>query len=105
MPTPGYVCELIRAEPQGSNVRDLLLELKVDEPTGQQSKVLTPCPVKYEEETDMEYDTVSVVGIQTGIPVEITQQVRPPLGFLVGFSAAGDRRESSCRRTGSRLEP
>ncbi len=69
-PTPGYTCELLRAEPQGINPRELLLELVMTPPAGEVSEVLTPCSVRYEEKTSSEYDTVSIKGVATGIPVK-----------------------------------
>jgi hypothetical protein len=70
MPTPGYVCELELAEPQGINPDDRLLRLNVTEPTSAQPEVLTPCSVKYEEVTEHEYKTVTIIDQQAGIPVQ-----------------------------------
>ena len=40
------------------------------EPTGVQPKVLTPCQVRFERETETEYETVSIIEIASGIKVE-----------------------------------
>ena len=54
--TTGYSVELQKHEPQGINPKDLL----------------TDVPVRYDEETAMEYDTVSIVDVELGIPVHET---------------------------------
>jgi hypothetical protein len=69
-PTPEYTCTLRRAEPQGTNPRDLLLKLVMTPPGGDVPQVLTPCFSRYEEKTRSEYDTVSIIEVQTGIPVK-----------------------------------
>jgi hypothetical protein len=61
-PTPGYVLTLRYKEPQGINPKDLLLELLSEPPTGGVPDVLWPCTVAYEQTTDMEYDTVTILG-------------------------------------------
>ncbi len=70
MPTPGYTCELTVHEPQGINPKDLLLDLEMTEPSGEQPDVVTPCDVRFEWETDTEYDTVSIIDVQLAISVE-----------------------------------
>jgi hypothetical protein len=70
MPTPGYRCELKMHEPQGINREDLLLDLVITEPARPQSQVLTPCEVRFELGTEMEYTTVSIVDVELGIPVQ-----------------------------------
>lgn len=70
MPTPGYELRLEPAEPQGINPKDLILILVVTEPTGIQQEVLTWTPVHWEQDTDVEYETVSIRDVATGIPVE-----------------------------------
>jgi hypothetical protein len=58
-PTAGYWVELRRHEPQGSNPKDLLLELVVhaiDAP-----RELTVVEASYSEETDFQYDTVTIL--------------------------------------------
>jgi hypothetical protein len=68
--SPGHQCELKIKEPQGTNPADLLLDLVIAEPTSPQPEVMTPCPVRFEYETDARYDTVSIVGVQSSIPVK-----------------------------------
>lgn len=70
MPTPGYTLTLTPAEPQGINPDDLILVLTATEPTDFQTEVLTWNPVKYEQETEYEYKTVSIRDVETGIPVK-----------------------------------
>lgn len=60
-PTEGYTVELRKHEPQGINPRDLLLDLIVYEPSGVVAQVITVEEVRYTEETDFEYDTVTIL--------------------------------------------
>lgn len=60
-PTAGYSVELRRREPQGINPKDLLLDRIIHEPSGPAADVLTTVEARYEEETDFEYDTVTVL--------------------------------------------
>ena len=76
-PTSGYSFDLRRRERQGANPKDLLLELDVEEPADVANPVMTDHPVEYFEETDVEYDTVSIVGVESGIPVDHPQRQRP----------------------------
>ena len=55
----------------GHHPRDLLLDLVITEPTGPASQVLTPSPVRCEEETDAELDTVTILPDGPTIPVVI----------------------------------
>jgi hypothetical protein len=61
-PTPGYVLTLRYKEPQGINPKDLLLELISEPPTGPVPDVVWPCTVECALATDMEHDTVTVLG-------------------------------------------
>jgi hypothetical protein len=61
-PTPGYVLTLRYQEPQGTNPKDLLLNLHSAPPTGPVPDVLWPCTVEYEQTTEMEYETVTILG-------------------------------------------
>lgn len=70
MPTPGYTLELKPAEPPGFNPKDLILILTAQPPTDVQPQVLTWTPVRWEEDTDVEYDTVSIRDVVSGIRVE-----------------------------------
>lgn len=69
-PTAGYSVELRRYEPQGINPRDLLLDLVVHEPTGPVAQVITTVEARYEEETDFEYESVTILPDGPSIPVE-----------------------------------
>jgi hypothetical protein len=69
-PTAGYSVELRRHEPQGINPRDLLLDLVVHEPTGPVAQVITTVEARYEEETDFEYESVTILPDGPSIPVE-----------------------------------
>jgi hypothetical protein len=60
-PTPGYTVELRRREPQGINPADLLLDKVVTEPAGVAADVLNDIQVRYEEDTDFEYKTVTIL--------------------------------------------
>ena len=60
-PTTGYEVSLSRHEPQGANPRDLLLELKVKEPSGPVREVITEVEARYEEPVSADdFDTVSI---------------------------------------------
>jgi hypothetical protein len=59
-PTAGFSVELRRREPQGINPRDLLLDRIVREPSGPVAQVVTVVEARYREETDFEYDTVTI---------------------------------------------
>lgn len=61
MPTPGYAVELRPRAPQGINPKDLLLDKIVTAPSGIQPRVLTDVDVRYEDETDVDYDTVTIL--------------------------------------------
>ena len=72
-PRTGYEFKLRRKEgAQGINPKDLLLELDVREPEFG-NDVLTETTVEYIEESDFEYDTVSILGVAAGIPVVHTE--------------------------------
>jgi hypothetical protein len=69
-PTAGYSVELRRHEPQGINPKDLLLDLIVHEPSGPAAQVITTVEARYEEETDFEYESVTILPDGPSIPVE-----------------------------------
>ena len=69
-PTAGYSVELRLHEPQGINSRDLLLDLIVHEPTGPVADVISTVEARYEEETDFEYESVTILPDGPSIPVE-----------------------------------
>ena len=61
-PTQHTKAALTRKELQGINPKDLLLELNFKTPDKVDLPVVTACTATYEEETDFEYDTVTVLG-------------------------------------------
>jgi hypothetical protein len=68
--TSGYTVELRRHEPQGINPSDLLLDRVVHAPTGAVEEVLTDVEVSYSEETDFDYQTVTILPGGPSIKVE-----------------------------------
>jgi hypothetical protein len=60
VPTPAHTVELRRAEPQGSNPADILLDRIVQRSPGITTQVETEVAVEYTEETDQRIDTVTV---------------------------------------------
>ncbi len=68
-PSAGYSVELRRHEPPGTDPRDLLLEKVVCEPAGAVAEAVTVVPVNYDEETDVEYDTVTILPDGIAVPV------------------------------------
>jgi hypothetical protein len=69
-PTAGFSVELRRHEPQGINPKDLLLDLIVNKPSGLVSQVITVEEVRYDEVTDFEYDTVTILPDGPSIDVQ-----------------------------------
>ena len=67
----GYTVELVRHDPQGINPQDLLLDLVVTPPDGIVAPVLTRYPVRYEEETRVYFQTVTILPDGPWVPVEI----------------------------------
>jgi len=61
-PTPGYEVQLRPSVPQGINPRDLLLDKIVTPPTGIVPQVVTDVEVRYEDITDVMYETVTIEG-------------------------------------------
>jgi hypothetical protein len=59
-PSNGYHFLLFRAEPQGINPKILLLRLMVEEPEIS-NPVVTTYDVRFREDTDMRYDSVSIL--------------------------------------------
>ena len=68
-PSAGWMTELRRMEPQGANPRDLLLERITTVPEGYQPPVVRGIEVHFEEVTEAEYDTVTIM------PDELTLEV------------------------------
>jgi len=73
LPTEGYKVELYRHEPQGINPKDLLLDKVVIAPVDPVTPVRTDVEARYEETTDVEYDTVTILPDGPSIPVEEVQ--------------------------------
>jgi hypothetical protein len=59
-PTTGYSVELNPAVPQGINPKIYILEKTVHKPQGGSADVITVVKVRYEEQTDTEYDQVQI---------------------------------------------
>jgi hypothetical protein len=72
-PTPGFELTLEPVEPQGINPRDYLLRIVERKPDGAQPDVLTPTEIHYREDTESQYDTVSIVPGGPTIDVTITR--------------------------------
>ena len=68
-PTAGYSVELRRREPQGINPKDLLLNRIVHEPSGPVAQVVTVVEASYREETDFEYEKVTI--LPDGVSVSV----------------------------------
>jgi hypothetical protein len=68
-PTAGYSVELRRREPQGINPKDLVLNRIVQEPSGPVAQVVTVVEARYQEETDFEYETVTILPDGVSVPV------------------------------------
>jgi hypothetical protein len=68
-PSAGWMTELKKIEPQGSNPKDLLLERVVTEPEGYQPPVVRGIEVHFEEITDADYDTVTIM--PEGLTLEV----------------------------------
>ena len=72
-PTNGYHFSLVRQEPQGINPSDLLLRLVVDE-SEFANEVVTTYEVHFSEDTDVRYDSVSILPDgPTGLEIRIVQ--------------------------------
>jgi hypothetical protein len=69
-PTAGYAVELRRHEPQGINPADLLLDRIVQPPTGPVAQVVTDVEVRWSEETEFEYETVTILPDGASVPVQ-----------------------------------
>ncbi len=68
-PDDRYKVILRRREPQGINPKDLLLELIVtEEPDWEEME--STLEVRYEEQTDFEYETVTILPDGAVIPVK-----------------------------------
>ncbi|MGH2917086.1 MAG: hypothetical protein ACRDLS_00585 [Solirubrobacteraceae bacterium] len=70
-PTAGYEVELVRANPQGINPKDLLLNKVVHPPEGPVAQTVTEVQVRYEELTEFDYDTVTI--LPDGPQIEVVE--------------------------------
>ena len=79
-PTGGWQMELRKAEPQGVNPEDLILERVVTHPPEDvyQPPVVHGMEVHWEEQTDVEYKTVRIVPDDLVLEV-IDRRNAPPL--------------------------
>jgi hypothetical protein len=69
-PTAGYKVKLRHHAPQGINPKDLLLDKIVRAPSGPVAQVITDVDVRYEQVTDIEYDTVTILPSGPSIPIQ-----------------------------------
>jgi hypothetical protein len=72
-PTAGFSVELRRRVPQGFNPRDLLLDKIVTAPSAAAAEVITEVEVRYREETEDGFDSVTILPDIGSIPVEEVQ--------------------------------
>jgi hypothetical protein len=72
-PTGGFTVELSRHSPQGFNPRDLPLDKTVTPPSGPATTVITKVTVRYSEQTEAGYDTVSI--LPDGVTIPLTEAV------------------------------
>ena len=72
-PTEGYSVELRPADPQGINPKIYILERIVHKPSGPAADVVTTVDVRYEEQTDTEYDQLQITPDGVLIDVERTE--------------------------------
>jgi hypothetical protein len=68
-PSAGWMTELQKMEPQGSNPKDLLLKRVVTVPEGYQPPVVRGIEVHFEEVTEVDYETVTIV--PDGLTIEV----------------------------------
>lgn len=71
-PTTGFSVELKPAVPQGINPSIYILNKIVHEPTGPTADVITTVDVRYEEQTDTEYQQVHIM------PDDVLIEVKHP---------------------------
>jgi len=72
-PQPGYSVELRPANPQGINPKIYLLDKIVRKPLDPAADVITTVEVRYEEQTDTEYDQVTIQPDGVTVDVEHTE--------------------------------
>jgi hypothetical protein len=69
-PNSGWSMELRRKEPQGSDPVDLVLERVESYAEGYHARVIKAIEAEYVEETETEYDTVTILPDEVTIEVE-----------------------------------
>jgi hypothetical protein len=72
-PNSGWSLELRRREPQGTNPADLLLERVESRAEGLHARVIKAIEAEYVEETETEYDTVTI--LPDGVTIEVEKDV------------------------------
>jgi hypothetical protein len=77
-PTAGWKMELRKAEEQGVKPEDLILERVVTFPEGYQPPVIRGMEIHWEEVTDVEYKTVTIVPDGPTLEV-VDRRDAPPL--------------------------
>jgi hypothetical protein len=68
-PTGGFKARLAKAQPQGVNARELILNLIVDAPSGIVNQMITDYPVEYTEHS-ADYDAVRIMPCNISINIE-----------------------------------
>jgi hypothetical protein len=69
-PSARYSVELRPRRPQGFNPADLLLERIVHEPSGSAADVIATIAVEYQENTDFEYETATILPENATVKVQ-----------------------------------
>lgn len=77
-PSAGWMMELRKAEEQGDDSERLVLERVVTHPEGYQPPVTRGLDVRWEEKTDVEYKTVTVLPEGTELEVQ-DRRGAPPI--------------------------
>lgn len=78
-PSAGWNMELRKAEEQGDDPAELILERIVTFPEGYQPPVVRGLEIHWEEPTDVEYRTVRIVPDDLTLEV-LDRRDKPPLG-------------------------
>jgi|GEM_PF-2849341 len=74
--TAGWTMDLVKAEDQGDDPEELVLERVVGVPQGYQPPVIRGIDVHFEEKTDVEYKTVTIV--PDGLKLEVVDRREAP---------------------------
>jgi len=59
-PTEGWEVTLSKSEPQGINPKELLLDVNETAPAGDVAQIVTEIPVEFVDDSETEYDSVSI---------------------------------------------